>query len=99
MTVLYIFSYIVIIGVIWMDRGHELDYVIKTVAKRLEKPYGIQTEITIHKDKTFTVTATKKIGITIKHTSIHSNSLSDALWKLIQYVENDIENWKQKEPY
>lgn len=81
------------------DRGHELDYVLNTLKKRIEIPLGVQTEITIHKDRTYTITATKQKGMTVQHACIHSNSLIDALWKLIKYIECRIEEWIEKELY
>lgn len=99
MITLCIFGYLIIIGVIMTDRGNELNYVLKELKNKLETPYNIETEITIHKDKTITISASKRTGLSIQHASVHSNNLIDALWQLIKYIEQEISVWLNQDYY
>lgn len=78
--------------------NNNMDEVLLTLENKLHI-HGIETEIIIHKDRTVTISASKQIGITVKHASIHSNSLTDALWKLIQFIEKELEEWLDKHHY
>lgn len=93
-----IIGFAIIIGIIVMDRGHELDYVLRILEKRL-KPLGILVDITHHHDETVTITANKRIGLNIQHVTINGNNIIDVMWKLIKYIEREIELWIEKEFY
>lgn len=81
-----------------MDRGHELDYVKHMIKKKL-KPYGIAVNITIYDEGTVTLSAKKQIGINIQHAYICSDSLTEAIIKLIKYIEDNITQWTEEEVY
>lgn len=81
-----------------MDHGHDLDYVKRLIDKRLI-PLGIAVDITLKSDSTVMLTATKRVGNSVQHANIHGSSLIDAIWKLIKYIEKEIEEWIEKELY
>lgn len=95
---LCIIGYTLIIGVIVMDRGHELDISLRIIRKKLH-PFKIMVDITIHDNETVTLTATKNLGITFQHASIHCENMIVGVNKLIDYINDNWDEWVTPDPY
>lgn len=93
-----IFLYICILWIAFMDYDYSLNYVMRIIEKRL-KPFGISVDVTLHDNKTVTLTATKKIGINTQYATIHSDSSIEAVWILVKHIEQNFAQWIEKELY
>lgn len=63
------------------------------------KPHGINVDITFRGNGDINLTATKHIGMRVKHITIDGIDLLDSVWQLIQYILDEIEDWLEEETY
>lgn len=81
-----------------MDGQSELDIARKLIKKHLT-PLGIEVDITLRADGTVVLSASKRFGVSVQNAVITGINLIDAVWRLIKYIEREIENWLDKETY
>lgn len=98
MTWLFISGYFFLIGAILLDEDTELKYVRRLIKQRLT-PYDINVDITLRGNETVSVSASKSINGIIRHVCIESVGLIEAVWKLVRFIEKNIEDWLEDNPY
>ena len=82
-----------------MDGDSDLSYTKRLINQRLA-PLGIEVNITLRSNGNVSLSANKVFrNNTVRHAVIDSIGLIEAVWKLIKYIEQNIDDWIETELY